>query len=523
MRNGSLMLVLHAHLPYVRHPEHDYFLEENWFYEAVVETYIPLLDMFHRLLNDGVGFRITLSLSPTLLEMLKDPLLNRRLLRHMDGLQELTEKETTRTGGDPSFAPLARMYNKRVRNLKDLYERRYSGDIVGAFRALADTGQVETITTAATHAYLPLLAPFPEAVRDQIRTGVRNHRKHIGQEPAGVWLPECGYYEGLGRILREEGAGFFFLEAHGLLHARPRARYGVFRPIRCPSGPAAFGRDAETARRVWSAEAGYPGHPDYRDFYRDIGHDLPMGYIGPHIHPDGIRTFTGIKYFSVTGNTDAKIPYVRERALRRASEHAGGFIRSLDERASGIRQGYGFSPLIVAPFDAELFGHWWYEGVEWLEHLLRGLDSEKTIRTVTPSEYLTENPGLQSASPHLCSWGDGGFGSTWINRTNSRALRRLHRACEQMETLKDVICNPSALQQRALRQALRELMLASASDWGFLMQKGSHAGYAERRLTGHLRNFGELHGMLTENHLNEQRIEALEERNCLFPEIGQVP
>ncbi|MDD5435487.1 MAG: DUF1957 domain-containing protein, partial [Nitrospira sp.] len=326
MHKGYLNLVLHAHLPYIRHSEHDYFLEENWFYEAVTESYIPLLDVFNGLLNDNIEFNITLSLSPTLVEMFNDPLLRERCLRYINNLIELSEKEIMRTKGDSSFEPLARMYNERFRRTRSLYEETYKKDLTSAFRRLQDTGKVEIITSSATHAYLPALSIYPQAVKAQIRVAVSSHRKNFGKEPEGIWLPECGYFPDLDRILKECSIKFFFMETHGILNGKPAPEYGVYKPVSCPSGVIAFGRDIESSKQVWSSVEGYPGDFDYRDFYRDLGFDLPINYVRPYIHPDGIRTYTGIKYCRVTGKTDDKMPYIREKAIARATEHADNFI-----------------------------------------------------------------------------------------------------------------------------------------------------------------------------------------------------
>jgi 1,4-alpha-glucan branching enzyme len=513
MKNGSLLLLLHAHLPYVRHPEHDYFLEENWFYESMLETYIPLLDMLERLVNDRVRFGITLSLSPTLIEMMRDSLLGERFMRHLEGLIELTEKEMQRNLRDPSLAPLSRMYNKRTKKAKRLYETRYGKDMIAAFRALGETGSVELSTTAATHAYLPVLAPCEEAVNAQIRVGMENHVKHFGTTAAGLWLPECGYYEGLESLLSGAGVKHFFLEAHGVQQARPKPKHGVFRPVRCSSGAVAFGRDSETAKAVWCSKTGYPGHPDYRDFYRDIGYDLPLKYIRPHIHPDGIRIPTGIKYYGIGGN---RTVYQEKPARKRVREHAADFIRRLELRLS---EG-GPSSIVAVSFDAELFGHWWHEGIEWLEAVLRGLGRRNGPDTITPSEYLKENPELETVSPPpLSSWGEGGYSKTWVHRSNCWALGHVHRASERMSELVTMSTGRSPLMEKALNQALRELMLAQSSDWGFLMHKGSHSGYAAERLKGHLENFWKLERMITEGGDDIAGLEGMEDGHGLFRDV----
>jgi len=519
MRNGSLMVVLHAHLPYVRHPEHSYFLEENWLYEVVVECYLPLIEKLGGLIEDGVDFGLALSLSPTLLEMLSDGLLNERLRRYMDGFEELAGREIQRTKKDAEFHPLARMYYGRIRRLRRIYEKQCTGDLVGAFSALASTGRVELLTTAATHAYLPNLAPYPEAVGAQVRAGLGTFARRAGFSPEGFWLPECGYYTGLDRALKGAGLRYSFLETHGMLHAAPRARHGVYRPVRCPSGVAAFARDAEATRKVWCAGTGYPGDEHYRDFYRDIGHDLPIEYIREHIHPDGIRIPTGIKYHRVTGPTDRKRPYVRSAAMKKAGEHARRFIGELEGQARMMREEFGMSPLVVATYDAELFGHWWFEGPEWLDLLLRGIARKRGLRTVTPSRYLSEHRRLQRVEPGLSSWGEGGYSGTWAGASAAWALPHVFRACEEMTGLIGANTRPREIERRALNQALRELLLAQASDWPFLMRKDTSAGYAERRLTGHLENFSSLAAMLRERRVDGERLSALEGKSPLFPDL----
>ncbi|HZR45278.1 MAG TPA: hypothetical protein VFA47_01145, partial [Candidatus Manganitrophaceae bacterium] len=308
MEKGYLSLVLHSHLPFVRHPEHSEFLEEDWLFEAITETYIPLINIFERLLHDHVPFRMTLSITPTLAAMLSDPLLQRRYLHHIERLIELAEKEIHRTRTEPAFHSLARMYFDEFKNARSVFADRYRGNLLEAFRAFQDEGAVELITSAATHGFLPLMAVNPNAVRAQIEIGAQEYARHFGRRPRGIWLPECGYTPGLDEPLAAAGIRFFLVDSHGLLNATPRPKYGVYAPIYCRSKVAAFGRDIESSKQVWSAEQGYPGDFTYRDFYRDVGFDLDFDYIKPYIHQDGIRISTGIKYYRITGKTNHKEP-----------------------------------------------------------------------------------------------------------------------------------------------------------------------------------------------------------------------
>jgi 1,4-alpha-glucan branching enzyme len=301
MAPGYLALVLHAHLPFVRHPEHESFLEESWLFEAITETYIPLIGVFEGLVRDGVPFRLTVSLSPTLVTMLRDQFLQRRYLAHLDKLCQLAESEVQRTRGDSRLGPMARFYRAFFGRTRGLFDHHYQRDLVAAFARLGRAGVLDLITTGATHGYLPLLRIEPSAVRAQLRVAADAHRRAFGTAAGGAWLPECGYYPGLEALVKEAGFRYFVVDTHGLLNASPRPRRGVSAPVACPNGVAAFGRDADSSQQVWSHEQGYPGDPLYREFYRDIGFDLDFDYVRPYILDGHTRIQTGIKYYRITG------------------------------------------------------------------------------------------------------------------------------------------------------------------------------------------------------------------------------
>ncbi|MDH5202390.1 MAG: DUF1957 domain-containing protein [Nitrospirota bacterium] len=537
MNKGYLCIVLHAHLPYIRHPEHEYFLEENWFYEAVTETYIPLLDMFNRLINDGIDFRITLSLSPTLIEMFNDDLLRERYTRHIERLIELSEKEGYRTWGDIRFEPIVKMYRKRFLRIDYLFKEVYRRDLTSAFKALQDAGKIELITSAATHAFLPNLSMYPEGVRAQIEIAAEHYKKNFRRYPNGIWLPECGYVPGIDRYTKEAGIKFFFLDTHGILYGTPSPRFGVYTPISCPSGVAAFGRDARSSKQVWSSIEGYPGDFDYRDFYRDIGYDLDFDYIKPYIHPDGIRTYTGLKYYRVTGKTDNKEPYVLDNAKKRAEEHARNFIVNREIQIHLLSDTRRFrrahlKPVITATYDAELFGHWWFEGPEWLDFLLRELFlKHRNFTTITPSEYLclqdSHSKGLQTCQPSMSSWGNKGYNEVWLNSTNDYIYRHLHKSTERMIYLADRFSHSSpphlftsSLLERALNQAARELLMSQQSDWAFIMKIGTASEYAKKRFEGHIETFHRLYQSIISNNVSERWLTEVEKRNKAFQDIN---
>ena len=522
MEKGYLALVLHAHLPYVRHPEYSDFLEEDWFYEALTETYIPLLKVFEGLIRDGVDFRLTMPISPTLLSMLLDPLLQARYLKHLDSLIELSYKEMERTRFEHQFHSLARMYNSNFLSARSLFEDKYKRNLALAFKSFQDMGKLEINTCGATHCFLPLEEIYRPVVRAQVRVAVSQYKKVFGRRPKGIWLPECGYQPGDDNILKEEGIKYFTVDTHGILHGSPRPKYGVFAPVYCKSGVAVFGRDIESSKAVWSAVEGYPGDPNYREFYRDIGFDLDWEYIRPYIHPDGTRIQTGIKYFRITGAVDLanKQPYVREQAMKAAADHAGNFMFNREKQAEHLNDFLGRPPMIISPYDAELFGHWWYEGPEWLNFLFRKLHyDQNTVKLATPSEYLEMYPKNQVVTPSLSSWGWKGYAEVWLEGSNAWMYRHLHKAAERMIELADSYHNAEGLLLRALNQAAREILLAQSSDWAFIMKTGTCVTYAAKRFKDHMERFSRLYDGIKGNSIDGSELTDIEYKDNLFPEI----
>lgn len=520
MKNGFLSLILHAHLPYVRHPEVDNFLEENWLYEAISETYLPLLRVFNRLAAKGIPYRITFSVSPTLCAMLTDELLQERYIRHLERLIELGEKEKERTKNDPDFAPLASMYRELfIQNLYDFTEV-YKKNVLRGFKELQKLGYMELITTAATHSFLPFYSNFEKSVEAQVQTAVFSHGRNFGTAPRGFWIPECGYYRGLERHLKPHNLKYFIASAHGLLFADEKPKYGVYAPLSCPNGVAVFGRDLASSHSVWSESEGYPGDFSYRDFYRDIGYDLPLDYIGPYVHDGTLRVNTGYKYHAITGKTEEKRPYNRREAEEKSEEHAENFLYNRMKQISKLSELMDRPPVIVGAFDAELFGHWWFEGPSWIEHLLTKIHTEQNeLTTITPLDYLDRYPENQVSEPSFSSWGNKGYSEVWLNGSNDWIYKHLHKAIERMEELATRFPNEKGLKERVLNQAAREVLLSQASDWPFIMKMGTTVPYAVRRVKEHLFNFTKIYENLCKNTVNTEWLTKIERKNSVFPDI----
>lgn len=519
MRNAYHALILHAHLPFVRHPEHENFLEEDWLYEAVFESYLPLLRILRGLKTDGIPACLTVTLTPTLCAMLQDPLLQSRCVRYLERGVEFCKQQSFLAPDNQKG--MVGFYENRYREALEFYVQELGCDIIGAFAQLQVEGVIEIITCAATHGFLPLMQNHPEAVRAQILIGRDSYREAFGRDPLGIWLPECAYCNGLDVILAEANIKWFILDAHGVVLGNPIPRFAIFAPYFTPAGPACFGRDRDSSRQVWSAREGYPGDPAYRDFYRDLGQEVPIEQLAEIYGEATHRRYTGVKPFRITGATANKEIYCRDWAMGAADAHASDFLRSRIEQLRDLAGRMPVDPILVSPFDAELFGHWWYEGPEFLNFYLRKAACDQDVyHLTTPSRFLAEHQTQQILVPSASSWGNKGYWEVWLNDNNSWIYPHLHAAARRMtEMARQHLTTDDATIKRVLAQLARELLLAQSSDWAFLMKTGTAREYAERRTRDHLLRFMRLYEMLQKQSVEEDTLARYETTDNLFPSI----
>jgi len=493
MEKGYLSLVLHAHLPYVRHPEYKSFLEEDWFFEAITETYIPLIRAFQRLTDDGVDFRMTLSLSPPLVAMLQDPLLQERYIGHISRLTELTEKEMDRNRSEPRLRALAEMYHDLFSDCKRVFTEDYGLDLVQAFRKFRDAGKLDLVTCGATHGYLPLMEQFPSAVRAQIRLAVESHTTH----------------EGTGERTRRH-----LVARVRLLPRRRRLPGGSGHPVYVRGHPRRAQRRSQVPScgsrpRAGSAPGRRTGTAPSAAGSRGWRRTSP----GPACP----RKALGLKYYRITGETDEKELYEPAIARQRVIEHAANFVFNRERQIEHLHDAMGKRPIVVAPYDAELFGHWWFEGPLWLEAFFRKVyEVQGSVRTCTPMDYMGSEGPFQTAKPFHSSWGYKGYSEVWLNTSNHYIYTHLHRAAGRMTELAKAHPHAEGLRLRALNQAARELLLAQASDWAFIIKTGTMAEYAHKRTRAHIARFTRLYEDIRNNRVDETFLHEIEWRDRIF-------
>ena len=433
--NGYWSLVLHMHLPFVRHIEFPVSLEEQWLFEAITSCYAPLLKMFWNLEHDKIDFRITVSISPPLVSMLSDPELQERYREFLRESIALAEKELEHNKGKTFQHTIETILN-RLHSAKEVFES-YGGNILHGFRDFQNLEKVEVMTCAGTHPILPYYTQMPEIARGHIQLACRQYESIFGRWPRGMWLPENAFVPGLDHFLAKEGIKWTIVNSTGITRGSTRPWYSTYRPVITHNNLAVFGIDEDTRAQVWSREAGYPGDARYKEWYRDIGYDAGWEYLPEYFKTGNVRRNTGLKYYRITGKNvplHEKQPYSPEWANQAVADQASRPVRHCHRGAQAHfqRNKHQIKPIALSAYDGELFGHWWEEGPAWIEMVFRKMCCDQSsVRPCTPSEFLAEQPRHQLQMPAPSTWGKKATFETWLDgrayRPNAWIYRHLFR------------------------------------------------------------------------------------------------
>jgi len=526
---GAFTFVLHGHLPYVlTHGKWPH--GSDMVFECAAESYLPLLRVFDRLVSEGVSPKVTLGITPILAEQLADSDFKTQFVEYLgDRIRVAGEnREQFTKEKQHHLADLAEMWRAHFLAIRDDFRDVYESDLIGGFRRLQDDGHIEVITSAATHGYLPLIGR-DEAVQAQVKQAVKSYQRHFGRTPRGFWLPECAYRpryawasplsdsepqqpklrKGVEEFLAENGIEYFIVDTATLLggaavgvymdrfpglqrlwerfrasyrpgevdvEKSPYEAYLVSSAVEDRPPVAVFTRDESTGIQVWSGEHGYPGDGWYLDFHKK---HIP----GNH------------RYWRVTSaqsDLGSKEPYQPARAAERVPENADHFCALVDELLTSHRARTGSYGILCAPYDAELFGHWWFEGPDWLYRVLKGVNGNPNVDLVTCSEYLDAHAPETAVSLPESSWGQGGFHWIWLNELTTWIWKHIYSDEAEMPALAELAAQSDGELAGIVKQAARELMLLEASDWPFLISTWTARDYAERRAAFHHEAFSRL-------------------------------
>jgi 1,4-alpha-glucan branching enzyme len=560
MFSGNLLLVLHTHLPYVLH--HGTWPHgTDWLCEAVAECYIPLMNALQDLSAEGINSKLTIDISPVLCEQLAHPDFTPLFIKYCDTKIQLAAEDARtfrKQHGDPHQVYLAHFWQEWYAKRKNDYLKRYNSSIINGLKELQEAGSIEIITCGATHGYMPLLGDDKSCML-QMKTAVQNYQKHFGCKPKGTWIPECAYRPsypwrtylpvekfstlqrraGVEEILAANELQFFFVDQHLATGARhigsigADAQYKPLQPntIGVPKGfnpmhyvqarsavsetgtmAAAFPRHQKTAMQVWSGESGYPGDPAYLDFHKK------------HFN-------SALRYWRVTDNKADmmyKLLYVPDWIPEKIGIHAYHFIKSIETALSSYKATNGRNGMLCLPFDTELFGHWWFEGPQFIKAVLRGIHHSPYVNAVTVSQHMAMAPSREVVELPEGSWGRNGHHEVWMSDDTKWTWQIIYECELLFDALMQKFHTTKKLPPliRIMKQAMRELLLLQSSDWQFLISTFSAKDYAEQRFSFHYSDFkflcemaGRYEKRKTLLKADRQQLEEIEKRNAIFPEI----
>lgn len=555
MSQARFLLCLHSHMPYVMsHGKSPH--GTDWLFESAAECYLPILDALRRLEAEGIKPRWTINITPILAEQLDDPAFADEFIGYCEEKAEYARKDRDKFVAENqlALAGLAAYWERYFLRSIDQFVGTWNKSICGAWKHFQDAGLIELITCGATHGYFPLLGT-DESVQAQVKLAVDSHKKRFGSQPRGIWLPECAYRpnydwkapvgsdetvwprKGVHEFLNENGIEFFFVDSHLIRGGSPLGTYwqsfpqlqemfersrGLFTPpaefrseyehYKVPGNQTVFSRDPETTVRVWSGDVGYPGDPHYLEFHKQL-------YPGR------------LKYWRISENKSdlgQKQPYDPWSAYDKIPGHAADFVNTVKGVLGRYQAQAGRVGTLVAMYDTELFGHWWAEGPEFLYEVAVRMHHDPDVQMVSGGDICDQDPAHHFITLPEGSWGEGGYHSVWLNNDNAWTWERLYPCQKRMRAIAQTVVEKSlgGLALEVAEQTARELLLAEASDWQFLISTFSARDYSEIRFTDHVERFEQLSGLFDRvvagETLNEEEMEFLrdcQQKDAPFPEL----
>jgi len=522
MSLGYFGLILHGHIPWCK-KSGVWPAGEEWLMEAMNETYIPMLNVLRELKEDGIKTAITINITPILAEQLADEYMKQRFSEYMESLISRARIDIKRFENHPKRKIIAEFHLGNFEHVLETFYHNYYRDILGSFKWLQDEKMIELITCGATHGFLPLFES-DSGIFSQIQLAVDTHKKYFKQDPKGIWLPECAYRpkeyrsgevrESIDYWLNNSGIEYFFVDSHGIIDAEIlqqnneiglRTSYGY----KLNTNISVFGRNKAISRQVWDAKIGYPGNEFYREFHMK-DHE------------------SGLHYHRITDKSlpqNEKELYNIENANKTVDSNASHFITLISRELKQASELFIHEGIIISPFDFELFGHWWAEGINWLKSIIKLIYQEEEIGMITMSDFVSQyKDNFSIIKMKESSWGEGGDFRVWKNPEHSWIWSYINGSVREFEEVLAKNPTPNDWETRIIKQIARELLLMEGSDWPFLLYTEQAKEYANQRFHHHHQRFLKLIWVAKNfnetNLISLRELEEIEDIDSCFQDVN---
>ena len=512
MSKKNFVLVIVGHQGYIRHIENgeEYAAENDLLFTSISRTYLPLINLFHRLEEESVPFKVSLVLSPVLCSLFDDPMVQQQYIEWLEARIKLGEKELIRCKDDERVhANALSTLNQFKKDLNDFCEV-YNQNLLGQFAYFAHKGCVELLATAASYAFFPHYADMTEVLNAQVEAGLYSHRKYFGTAPEGFWLPYMGYAEGVEKVLRSYGLNYTILDTRSILFSTESPDTGIFAPVRCQNSLVVFGRDRDCPAEIISEGSGIMYNPVYRNPNKDVGFELNADELGDILPMGKGRVSSGYRYWSRGDEV-----YDEARAMAQAAEDARAFVsrrKQKLEKAESLLNGK--DACLVCTVSASTLGQDWTEGIAFLENVLRNGDG---LDFAGCSELLEEQFSLPKINPYPAAAFESGNGEDLLDSTNNWMLLHLRKMCERMVDLAGRFPDDSGLTVRLLNLGAKELMIAQSAEWALMLHEGRFPEYVTARFKESIAAFITVFDSLGSNTVSTEWLTKMEHAHPIFP------
>ena len=516
----NLILTIVAHQPYIHHKdETEFALQNDLLFNAISNTYLPLVNLFHKFEEQNTDFKLSMVFSPSLCSLLGDTMIQNQYVHWLEKRIALGESELSRLSSEPLLLENAKKcLDKAKKDLGD-FTQTYSQNLLKEFAYFAEKGNLELLATSGTYAFLPHYGDMTEILNAQVEIGLLSHRHYFGSNPDGFYLPFMGYTPGIETVLHSYGFHYTIVDIRSLLFSENPPKHGIFAPVRCDldtstslthTSLALFAQDSDSPDDVDS----FSKNPVYKNQSKDISFELSSEELkkSGFLEGETARIPSYYRYW----NRDGSI-YSEKDAENQLALDARAFVDSKNAKLSKAASLMGEkSPSLLCVIDAKTLGQEWTEGVDWLEQVIcESAKSEITLSHLSP--LIGNQFALPKIKPYSGAAQGNSYGEDLLDSTNGWMIRYTRKMSERMVDLSDRFPNETGLKVRLLDLGAKELMLAQSGEWAKMIHDGIFPEYATKRFKESIKAFMIVFDALGSNTVSTEWLTKLEQEHVIFP------